>query len=78
MAEPATPRRKRTRTRSTTLTLRDTPDLFTASTPFMPWTAAIDEQLKLMGFKPGDPVCLTVNYDRRQIWITPDYSAPPA
>lgn len=56
------------------LVLRSYPDLPKRGWPYLRWMQAIDIDFKIFGFQPGDRVYLSVNYDTRQITITPDHS----
>ncbi|MGS0891871.1 hypothetical protein ACVBGC_04800 [Burkholderia stagnalis] len=55
------------------LILRSTPDKPKRGWPYLPWMSVIDQHLKLFGCEPGDRVFLQINFDSRQINITPDY-----
>ncbi|ABK10478.1 MULTISPECIES: hypothetical protein [Burkholderia] len=56
------------------LVLRNYPDLPKRGWPYLPWMKAIDIDLKIFGFKPGDRVYLRVSDVDRLITISPDSS----
>jgi hypothetical protein len=39
----------------------------------MPWMEVVDAHLGILGFKPGERVCLSINHVTRQISISPDF-----